>query len=234
MRRVSSIDQARGLAVVAMVAYHILFDLKYFGIMDIDLQSLPLLLFQRMIGISFLLIAGISISISDSRSPGLRRHLERALKLALVACAITLATWIFPHEGFITFGIIHLMALSALIGPLFLRLGKWNVVIGTLLIALGSMPPGLESDSPYIFWLGLPEAGYTALDYYPLIPWFGVLLIGTYLGQRILAMKEKPKSNIPFQKNLEWVGRNSLAIYIAHQPVLIGMIFLAGLLAGGR
>lgn len=222
--RIGTIDAVRGICVIMMIIYHIMFDLRYFGIMEIDLQFLPILLFQRAIGTGFLIVAGISMWISEAGHKTYDRHFQRFLKLSLVAAAITLATWIYPHQSFISFGIIHLMAFSALLGPLFFRLGKWNLPLGLAIIALGSLPPGLESDFPYLFWLGFPDPEYTALDYYPLIPWFGAVLIGIYAGQN--AMKKLAVS-LPFGKSLEWIGRNSLAIYVLHQPVIIGIIWIA-------
>ncbi|HSB47655.1 MAG TPA: heparan-alpha-glucosaminide N-acetyltransferase [Candidatus Bilamarchaeum sp.] len=222
MARAGFVDAARGLAIVSMVIYHILFDLGYFGFAQIDLQFLPVLLFQRAIGSTFLIVAGISMWLSETAHHSYERHFQRFLRLAPVAIAITLATWIFPHEGFITFGIIHLMALSALIGPLFFRLGKWNALLGLALVIAGSLPPGLGSSSPYLFWLGLPSPAYTALDYYPLIPWFGMILIGVYLGQSV--KWDKIKVSLPFQDALETAGKNSLAIYVIHQPVIIAVL----------
>jgi uncharacterized membrane protein len=230
IKRIGLIDAARGLAVLMMVVYHLIFDLGYFGIMQVDLQFLPILLFQRLIGSTFLIVAGISMWLSEERNHSYEKHFQRFLKLASVAIAITLATWIYPHEAFITFGIIHIMAVSALIGPFFFRLGKWNVLIGLALIVIGSLPPGLESGSPYLFWLGLPSPQYTALDYYPLIPWFGMILIGIYLGQMFYAARDRIKVSLPLQERLEWVGRNSLTIYIAHQPLIIAILFLLGVI----
>lgn len=224
--RIDALDAARGVSVVMMVIYHFMFDLRYLGIADIDLQFLPVLLFQRAIGTSFLLLAGISMWVSEARGRSYEKHLQRFLKLALAAMAITLATWIYPHEGFITFGIIHLIALSTLIGPLLLRLGDWMIPLGLAILAIGSVPPGLGSDSPYLFWLGLPSAEYTALDYYPLIPWFGVVLVGMALGRKLFpeGVAAYQPQRTPLLKILGSVGRNSLAIYIAHQPILFALV----------
>ena len=228
MGRIGFVDAWRGLAVLMMIAYHFIFDLGYLGLARIDLEFLPLLLFQRATGGSFLLLAGISIWLSEARGKSLERRLQRFLKLALVALGITLGTWIYPHEGFITFGIIHLMALSALIGPVFIGTGGWGAAAGLLLLVIGSLPPGLSSDSPYLFWLGLPDPAYTALDYYPVIPWFGMVLLGIFLGRRFFPSGESAIAlpGAPLQKPLEWIGRNSLAIYLVHQPVLIAGLIL--------
>ncbi len=226
MIRITGVDALRGIAILMMVIYHIIFDINYFGIAPIDIYSLPLVLFQRVTGSSFLLLVGVSLSLSESRNKeGYMRHARRGAWLACVALAITVGTWVFPHDGFITFGIIHLIALSTFIAPFFFRFGKLNVLFGLFAIAAGLMMVGLQTDSHYLFWLGLTYPGYTALDYYPLLPWFGLILIGMYAGSLVV---RRGGLDLPAGKRLSerlaLLGRNSLAIYLVHQPIVVGVI----------
>ncbi len=229
--RLIEVDALRGVAIILMVAYHIIFDINYFGVIPVDLYSLPLVLFQRVTGSLFLLIVGVSLTLSESRNAeGYAHHVWKAAKLGAVALAITAATWVFPHEGFITFGIIHLIALSTLIAPFFFRFGRGNAVLGLLVVALGLMMVGVQTDSHYLFWLGLTYPGYTALDYYPLLPWFGVILVGMSAGYALFPAG-KPRFSAPWKdskamQSLALMGRHSLTIYVAHQPVIVGGIFL--------
>ncbi|MCI0503438.1 DUF1624 domain-containing protein [Candidatus Micrarchaeota archaeon] len=218
-----------------MVAYHILFDIDYLGIAQIGIHTLPLLIFQRTIGALFLLLVGVSLTLSESgNKDGYRRHLRRGLALCAVALGITAATWVYPHEGFITFGIIHFIALATLIAPIFFRFGRRNVLLGLLLIAAGFFTAGLETDSPHLFWLGITAPGYAALDYYPLVPWFGVVLIGLFAGETFFPGGESrlrvPESALT--GSLAWAGRHSLAIYLAHQPIIVGAMLAYKALAG--
>ncbi len=231
MARLVTVDALRGIAIAMMVVYHIIFDIYYFGIAPLDLYSLPLVLFQRVTGSLFLLLVGVSLTLSQSRNKeGYRHHAWRALKLGAVALAITAATWVYPHEGFITFGIIHLIAASTLIAPLFFRFGKLNAAIGALFIGIGLMMVGVQTGSQFLFPLGLTYPGYTALDYYPLLPWFGVVLIGMAAGYAAFP-SGKPAFSEPWKDSraagaLATLGRNSLTIYILHQPLIIGAIFV--------
>ena len=222
MERVSSVDVLRGSAIVLMVIYHILFDIYLFGMADIDLYGLPLVLFQRLIGGMFLLLVGVSIVLSEKRNQeGYIHHARRAGKLALIALLITAVTWIYPHEGFIRFGIIHMIALSTLIAPLFLRLGKLNIILGILIILAGLQIHYTDID--YLFWLGLIRYDYMAYDHYSMVPWFGMVLIGIELGKKIDLWKDI----VPKNALLSFLGRNSLAIYLIHQPLLIGALLLS-------
>lgn len=214
MDRIGEVDAIRGIAVVLMIIYHFFFDVWYLGLSAIDLMSIEWILFQRIIGTLFLLVAGISIVLSEKMHNSYNRHLKRAMFLGIVALTISAVTWIFPHEGFIKFGIIHLIALSTAIAPFFFTFGKWKLVIGLVIIAFGLQVHYTEVD--YLFFLGLVSFDYVALDHYPLVPWFGVILIGMFIGENFEFKNRKSL--------LEKIGRNSLLIYLVHQPLFISLL----------
>jgi uncharacterized membrane protein len=229
VKRIIEIDALRGVAILMMVIYHFIFDIRFLGFASFDLYSLPLVLFQRSTGSLFILLAGVSIVLSESRNTeGYMHHVKRAVLLGAVALAISLATWIYPHDAFITFGIVHFLALSTFIAPFFFRFGKLNAVLGIAFIAMGLVAGGIETDSGLLFWLGLPNANYTALDYYPMLPWFGIILFGLSIGQTIFKNGEpvwKPMpATSPLSGFLSFLGKNSLTIYLIHQPILIGLM----------
>jgi uncharacterized membrane protein len=62
-------------------------------------------------------------------------------------------------------------------------------------------------------------------DHVPLLPWFGVVLVGVALGAAL------PRARVALDRMgrlsprwLGWLGRHSLLIYLVHQPVLIGAL----------
>lgn len=233
--RIKGIDSSRGIAIILMVMFHFVFDLDFLGLANVDLEHGFWYFFPRAIGSMFLLLVGISLTVSDARDKkggkeGYWHHAKRGLIFAVAATAITLATWIYPHEGFIQFGIIHLIALSTFIAPLFLRFGRLNIAMGLIVIAAGFVIGPLVIDSHYLLWLGITYPGYTALDYYPLLPWFGVVLIGIAIGQILFPDGEAkapiPGSDSPAADALAYLGRNSLAIYLIHQVILIGALLI--------
>ncbi len=227
--RIRAVDAARGTAILLMVAYHVFFDVRYFGIADVDLYGLPLTLLQYSAGILFVLIAGVSLTLSESRnSEGYVHHAKRGMRLAAVAVLITLATWIYPNDGFVQFGVIHLLALATFIAPLFFGLGRLSAVAGILVIAAGAWAGSVHPETHWLFWLGFTDEGYHALDHYPLLPWFGVVLLGMSVGQLLLPRGTAGREPaLPGEAALALLGRNSLAIYLAHQPLIIA-ILLAG------
>lgn len=223
--RIASVDAARGAAIVMMVAYHVFFDIQYFGIAQVGIGRFPLSLLQMATGTLFVLIAGVSLTLSESKNTeGYVHYVKRAAALGAVALLITVATWVYPHDGFIQFGVIHMLALSTLIAPLFFRLGWMNLVLGALIVLAGTQL-SMTADTHWLFWLGINDPGYHALDNYPMLPWFGVVLIGVWLGQSLFpAAVKKGPTRLPGEAALAFLGRNSLAIYLAHQPVLVGTV----------
>jgi len=231
--RVVEVDFARGIAIVMMLFYHTLFDLVFLGLIPSLLYLLPVVLFQRTIGFLFVLTAGVALTLSESRNKeGYWRHAKRAFKLAVVAAVITLVTWFAVPYSIITFGVIHMLALSTLIAPLFFRLGKWNLALGVVVMVLGLLVVGTVVDETWLFWLGFPHPSYAALDYYPMLPWFGVVLLGMGLGSLIYP-NGKARFRMPkflLMDQLAFLGRHSLTIYILHQPVILAILIALMLL----
>jgi uncharacterized membrane protein len=224
--RIRMVDIARGSAIVLMIIYHTAFDINFLGLSPLAMSEGPWSLLQKLTGFMFVSIAGISLALSErGNRTGYERHFKRALRLGIIALLITAATWVYPHEPFVKFGVIHMLALATLIAPFFLRFGVVNVLLGLLIIIGGIMINEHTTDNPWLFWLGLRTADYTSLDHYPLLPWFGVFLIGTFAGSKI-EQKKQPEKPSGIAALLGWMGRHSIQIYILHQPALMAILML--------
>ncbi len=228
--RFAELDILRGIAISMVVIFHLFFDLDYLGIIENGMYEGAWLIFQRTAATLFVLAAGISIVLSESRNrEGYLHHARRALFLGIIALVITVATWIYPHDGFIIFGILHFLALSILIAPLFFRFRAWNALIALFVIAAGFSL--WQVDSPYLVWLGLTYPGFYTLDYFPLLPWFGVFLVGVSIAYGLYSNNTRRFDLKINEKNtlvrfLSYLGRNTLLIYLVHQPVIIAILLL--------
>jgi len=241
-KRAIALDALRGVAILMMIAYHTLFDLCYFGsdsFSPIILSSFLVILFQRVTASLFIVIAGISIALSlhvlsttTTKTPN-RHFLNRTLFLGVVALLITVATWIYPHDWFISFGIIHLLAVSTLIIPFFFNFSdKTNLIIAATIILVGSfILPNIYVNAPFLFPIGLITPDYSALDFFPILPWFGVFLAGFVIGKKLISTNSKlvditiiHPTNKTFQSLLAFLGRNSLIIYLIHQPLILVLL----------
>ncbi len=229
-RRLWEVDVTRGVAVALMIVYHFFFDLNFLGIAAFDFSGWPLLLLQRTVAVLFLSLVGVSLVLSRIRGVTMVQNVRRAAFLAVIAAVITLATWVYPHDGFIVFGIIHFIALAMLLGYLFTFLPAWlNLVAGMASVGIGFLVSSLTTETPWLLWLGVRFPGFHTLDFYPLFPWFGVVLFGIFIA-KITDPFSRPYSTKAMPSlfgALDFLGRNALAVYLVHQPILFGLLFAA-------
>lgn len=233
--RLSGIDAARGAAVVAMVIYHLCWDLNHFAWVALDLFTDPAWLAARTgIVSAFLFLAGVSLVLS-ARSGGIdpRRFLRRWLMLAAAAGGITLVSLALFPESPILFGVLHNLAVGSLLGLGFLRLpAAVTALAGVAVLALPRWVGLPLFDDPWLAWVGLVTRDPDANDYVPLFPWFGVTLLGIAAGKLWIGRLGDGRAPVL----LAWLGRHSLAVYLIHQPVLFGTLWLltaAGIGPGG-
>ena len=73
-------------------------------------------------------------------------------------------------------------------------------------------------------------------DWDPLLPWVGVVLIGGVIGETFYAKKVSllPKLDGKWNKPINYVGRHTIWIYLFHQPILVGLLYLILYLIGYR
>jgi uncharacterized membrane protein len=240
MVRFWEVDFLRGTAIILMVLFHMVFDLNYFGIQQIELVSGFWFYLARFTASLFLLLVGVSLSLSYSRARLLGqedrfrfRLMKRGLWIFSLAMGVTLVTYLIIGRGFIVFGVLHLIGVSLLLAYPFLRLHGMNFILGLLFILIGLFLQSLSVDFPWLLWLGLAPMDFRSVDYFPLLPWLGVILMGVAFGdlfyrgyRRRFPLPDLAGSSL--LSGLAFLGRNSLAIYLAHQPVLIGLLYLGG------
>jgi uncharacterized membrane protein len=233
------LDALRGLAVVGMVVFHAAFDLSYFRGFPFDVTNGFWWLLARAVATTFVLVSGCVLAISYGKvaNGGIRTAFDkifpRSLRIFALALVVTAATFLFlSGNGTIWFGVLHFMAVGSLITLLFMGLG-WPQLIwtGIVMVAAGFLLESVTVQTPLLLWLGLRPAGFYTFDYFPLLPWLGVLLFGAAIGKRWYGSGVRgfqlPIGENGLTRALAFVGRHSLAIYFIHQPLLIGAILLA-------
>jgi uncharacterized membrane protein len=225
------VDSLRGAAVIMMIIFHLLFDLNFFSLQPVNVYSGFWWLFARITASLFILLAGISLTLSYSRvsqepkSFLRRKYLIRGAKIFSFGMIITLLTQALLPQGTIFFGILHFIGLSIPLGYLFLRFKKLNLLLAIVFIIVGLFLDTLNAATPWFLWLGLRPSLFYTLDYFPLFPWFSLILIGIFLGKTLYPEGRSPlRERNP--KPLPFLGRNSLLIYLIHQPVLIAILYL--------
>lgn len=231
-RRLPLFDVLRGVAIIAMVAFHLAFDLNYFGIIRADFYTdNGLVATRNAIVAAFLLLVGISMTLALRNGIHWDRYLKRLLLLVLCALAVSLGSWLIFPQSWIFFGVLHFIAAASLIALLFRRFYRANLFLGLALIFVGLTLAHPLFDARGWSWIGLVTTKPITEDYVPLLPWFGVVLIGMFLGKLSLrridfAILAERQPTTRVAMTLAWMGRHSLAIYLLHQPLLFAAIWL--------
>lgn len=229
--RFDRLDALRGLAIVWMVAFHFAFDLNHFGWLQPPQRFTQDTLWttQRTLIVSlFLLCAGAGQALALHAGMGWPRFWRRWAQVAGCAVLVSAGSALMFPRSWISFGVLHGMALMLVCARLLwpLRAGLWP--LGALLVAL---PLGVQHpffDTRLTNWVGLVTRKPVTEDYVPLLPWLGVLLWGLAAGQWLLANRPAWLSGplpLPALGNrLALLGRWPLTIYMVHQPLLIGLL----------
>ena len=231
--RIALVDALRGTALAAMIVYHFSWDLELFELAPLDVTGNPLWVASAwVIAGTFLALAGVSLVLAHGERLNALGFSRRLMMIVAAAGAITLVSWYFEPGGVILFGILHCIAASSVLGLAFLRVPVAVVLIAAA--ACFAAPAFLTSplfNAPGWLWLGLASEPRPSNDYVPLLPWFGTVLIGIASARLALARASKaewsrwqPRATV--SRMLALAGRHSLAIYLVHQPVLLGALWL--------
>ena len=227
--RVEGLDALRGVAILAMVVYHFCFDLRYFGVARWDFEhDIRWLAARTLILSSFLLIAGISAALARRDPAADARWPRHVAVIGGAALLVTAASAMMFPRSFIWFGVLHAIALSLLLARPLIDRPRAAVAAGVIVIAAGVMLSSQHFDNRMLGWLGFMTGKPMTEDYVPLFPWSGVLFLGIAVGHALVASNFAmlaPLARMP--RALRFLGRHSLAVYLVHQPLLLGGLGLA-------
>ncbi len=222
------LDALRGAAVLAMIAYHFGYDLNHLGWLHQDLNhDLRWMTARSLILGSFLFSVGASHALAEAQQATAAAQGRRIARIAAAAALVTAGSWLLFPRSAIWFGTLHAIAvMSALL--LLLRklpLGAWPaLLLGIATIVIGNLYAHPLFDQPALAWIGLMTHAPRTEDYVPLLPWFGVCLIGQGAMSLYLRRPAPRPAGARLPRWLLWPGRHSLAIYLLHQPILLGIL----------
>lgn len=239
-RRLPILDALRGVAILMMVSFHFCFDLTYWQLANWDLLADPRWIAWRNVIVAlFLWLVGAGLVLGQATTAA--RFWRRWGQVAGSAVLISLVSWFMFAERFIYFGVLHFIAVAQCLGRWGLGVGAGRRPGGILVLACICLLAGnLEfaaMNPRWLNWLGLAASKPLTEDYVPLLPWLGVVL----LGMAAVLFWQSARRQVPpitltdgcgqlsIKKNdglhgLAWLGRHSLAIYLLHQPLLMGVL----------
>ncbi len=270
-----ALDDARGLAVLAMIVFHSIWDLSHFGYAPANLPwSAPVRIFGHSIAFAFLFIAGVALVLAHRAQMRWPAFWRRFAIIVAAAALVTAGTYVAFPNAYVFFGILHCIALASLIAVPFL-FAPWPAALagGALFLVGAQFLSSPAFDADWLQWIGLSTSEPMTEDWRPLFPWAGALLLGVaagratlspqmgcspfahrtakvgnsrlwwervdakHPGEGLLAWSGKPLTPalradpLPLGEGLNFLGRHSLLIYLAHQPALfalfLGLAYLA-------
>ena len=233
-------DSVRGLTLISMALYHAVWDMVY--LFDEGwswYQSPAAFLWQQSICWTFLLLSGFCLPMG-------RHGLRRGLTVLAASAAVTAVTVLFSPESRIFFGVLSLIgsamvlmtllrkplqrvppALGAAASFLLFLLTRW-VSTGAVTVLghrLATLPAALYAND-FTAWLGFPPPDFYSADYFPLLPWLFLYLTGVFLFDLFRRSGRTELLSCLSCPPLEWLGRHSLPLYLAHQPVIYGILWV--------
>ncbi len=233
IKRYPELDFLRGAAVLAMIGYHVCFDLSFYYGYDLGMTGLLSAFFARTTASLFLFLTGICFVISYERTvpaERMKKYLKRAVIVLSGAMIVTLVTWLLDPTTFVVFGILHLIGAATFMQYLVRPLRRWNIILGTVLSTTGLYLPTGNVMTALLLPFGIMHQGFMSVDYYPLLPWLGPISIGMGIGD-LLYIPKRSESLSFFEKCqwpswLLWIGKKSLLIYFVHQPIALLLLWL--------
>ncbi|MBQ3054665.1 MAG: DUF1624 domain-containing protein [Oscillospiraceae bacterium] len=227
-KRIQLFDALRGLSILLMLVHHAAIDL-------VGLHVLPnRLVFNPVVSTLQFVFASVFILLCGFSSEFSRHNFRRAGLLLVCAYALSLVTSFVP-SAYIRFGILHCLGYSILIYALIgKRISRVSAKTWCLLFLLGYavyvlVNAGYWENPDHLWMLGIVPPGFASADYFSLMPWFFLFMLGCKLG---CAAKEGKLPNWVYSfrsKFFAAVGRHTLVIYLVHQPIFYGVFYLLGL-----
>lgn len=244
-RRIYLLDELRGFAIICMVFHHMFYDIGFVLHEDIGYEIFDFLcIFQPIFWAIFIITSGICSRLS-------RNTLRRGIIVFAAGLAVTLVTTvIMPAIGItgaeIYFGILSCLGCCMIITGVFMPLinkagakasfagmiicaviflATYSLSSHELLFGLIKLPDSLFT-SDLFMPLGFHSGTFASADYFPLIPWLFLFLVGAFLGKWAkdgAFPASFYKSRVKF---LQKVGKNSLWVYLLHQPALYAIMYL--------
>lgn len=221
MIRKPIVDLLRTIAIMLMIFFHLCYDLTLFGHLSIDFFYNPFWFYlPRLIVSLFLISSAASLVFSYQSHFNWPKFFRRFGKIAFCALMVSVVTYFLFPNNWVLFGTLHCIALTSVIAIPFLKSPRLSLILAILSLLLVIV---LKIDTQF-FSSFFP---FKSMDFIPPFPWMGMVWLGIFLSHSPLlnAGFNHPKLN----KITYFLSKHSLKIYLVHQPLFFGLIWLISL-----
>ena len=212
-----------------VILIHLIFDLIYFIGLDLHLPAWYVFI-QQYGGVIFVVLSGCCATLGS-------RSFRRGCIVFACGMLISLVTFgmyrlgMASRDVIVWFGVLHLLGICMMLYPAYKKLPTQALAaMGIVLVVTGYLISGTVVEAKFLFPFGFVYEGFASSDYFPLLPHRGWYMLGTVLGRTVYADK---KTRLPgtFRESAIarffcWCGRQSLFIYLLHQPIVYGLLEL--------
>ena len=220
-----------------MAAFHFSFDLANWRLIEANFYSDPLWTTQRTCILStFLICAGAGQAVATAQGQSWARFWRRWAQIVGCALLVTLGSWFMFPQSYISFGVLHGMAVMLIVARLSAPLRLWLLPLGAVAVALPLLVSHPWFDTRATNWIGLVTHKPITEDFVPVLPWLGVMWWGLAATQFVLAkcphvlaaaspQGDRNGDNHAFAwRALVTLGQWSLTFYMVHQPVMLALL----------
>ena len=229
--RLPIVDEVRGLAIIGVVIFHLIWDLDFTGMIAPGLSSNPLwIAFGRLLAGTFMFLVGVSLVLANQKVVDWGKATKRIAVIVCAALIITAGTYLAFPTAFVFYGILHAIAVASIIGLLLVHFPPLILLLlGILIWSIPLIFSDPAFDTRWLAWIGFSQQPPYSNDLVPIFPWLGITLVGMALSRLALNFRLNDRLSTSLQRGkgqrfLSFCGRYSLPIYLVHQPILLGLL----------
>lgn len=258
-KRLIEIDFIKGLAVINMVIFHFFYLSHFMGIKNYSIDRGILKFFAKSAQIIFIFMVGINLSVSyqkynkayteevdgEIRKLKENAHFGKQVKRAAFLIGAGIVMSILSYLGFgsmwVKFGIFHFIGVAILLAQPIIS-SKWlalttAALVGLLYLIFKNLSGLFYNkclNAPFLCFIsGAANVQYSSLDHFSIIPYFGLVCLGIFVGHSIykdgkrnfsqsLGSDETIDSygDTFVGKSIGFIGKHSFIIYFLHYIIL--------------
>lgn len=251
MSRIIELDFTRGIAVNLMILSHIgvflfitLNNLKKTNIVNYFSKNFKTLNIFHTIGVFahtlFLILVGVNMVTSYKNTENkedddkaikyeyTKKNVKRAVFIGLIGFIMSVLTKVIFGNWYIIFGIFQFISVAILLAiPLQLYYNHILVIsVIILLLILNSLNIPTQSKLNITSLLfGRISLKYKFLDFFPVVPYFIMVLIGLVIGNLDFNVKlSEETKNKKIVKEISGMGKWSIQLYFLHIVIIYAIM----------